>query len=157
MWIAFGFGGAYLFSGLLLMYFSVVDITFPIILITTISVFYIIAIIYSIFGAEYILGAQKATKQKVLYIKLLEADIMDAAAKATSPASQAALRAIAESVRFSDPMSHPTLSSIESQISFTVSEINAALIQDGAADITALTAKCQALLEQRNNRCIILK
>lgn len=156
-WLSIGFGGAYLISGLIMMYLPVEKTTFPIILIAAISVFYIIAVVYGTVGAGYIASAQKETKQKVMYIKLLEADINDAMSKATNQASVTALSTLAENVRFSDPMSHPSLASLESQISFTVSEINASLTEAPDADVTSLAAKCQSQLDSRNSRCLLLK
>lgn len=156
-WLSFGFGGCYLISGFFMMYLNVTKTTFPIILIATISVFYIIAVVYTTVGAGYIAGAQKETRGKVLYIKLLEADINDCATMTTHAESGNALRALAENVRFSDPMSHPSLAGIEGQLSSAVAEITAALAENPARDVTALVNKCQLLLNNRNSRCIALK
>ena len=87
---------------------------------------------------------------------MLEADILDCVAKANSN-SATSLRQLAENVRFSDPMSHPSLTAVESELSSVVFTISDALSQDANADVSALIHKADSLLKSRNSRCLMLK
>ena len=151
------FGFALLLAGFLYMYLDVVDVTWPIIVFAAITVFYVILAIYSVLGTSYMSSVEAHDKEKRLFIKMLEADVTDCVPKASAPASQAALRELADKVRFSDPMSHASLSGIEAEISSLVLEISADLTTDPAADVTAKVTRARVMLDSRNNRCLMLK
>lgn len=149
------FGIIYLVIGLIFMYAPVVLITWPLILELVVTVAYLLVIMYCTRTTEYIAATEKHTKKKVLYIRLLQADVQACATKATDPATKAALEQLAESVRFSDPMSHEALAMQESELMATVSQISQKL--NSGEDVTALIQKANAQLESRNNRCLLLK
>lgn len=155
--LAYFFAAVYIVVGAIFMYFNIVKTTLLIILLAVISVVYAIVAIYFVLGTGYIAANQKHTKEKVLFIKFLEADIKDCVAKAKSPEQINALNTLAEKVRFSDPMSHPSLAGIESELTSTVSRISAALAESAEADISSLVSVATAQIESRNNRCIMLK
>ena len=67
------------------------------------------------------------------------------------------LKKLAEKIRFSDPMSHESLSSCEKEIEEAVRYIVATLRADPDADVSKKISEVQALLEYRNDRCKILK
>ena len=154
--VAVAFAGIYLLVGALFMYLPAEKTTFPIILYAIITIAFIITAIFSINGANYMNASEKNVKQKVLFIKMLEADILDCAAKANGNTA-ASLRQLAENVRFSDPMSHASLSGVESELSSVVFTISDTLSQDSDADVSALINKADSLLKSRNNRCMMLK
>lgn len=156
-WLMVSFGAAYLFFGIIFMYFGIEKLTFPIILEIVISVCYIIACMYLKSGANNISDSSKEVREKVIYIKMLEADVNDCMAKATDSESVCALRALSDDIRYSDPMSNPSLAGIEAQLSSAVAEISSVLYADSSTDVTALVSKCQALLKSRNDRCKMLK
>ncbi len=149
------FGGIYLVLGLIFMYAPVVDMTLPLILELVVSVAYLLVIMYCTRTADYIAKTEQVTKKKVLFIRLLQSDVQTCAMKATDPATKSALERLAESVRFSDPMSHEALAMQESELMATVHEISQKL-NDGE-DVTALIQKANVQLESRNSRCLLLK
>ena len=65
--------------------------------------------------------------------------------------TKAALKKLAEKVRFSDPMSHEMLGELESRISAKVEEMKT------AADKKELIEEVTSLLTERNKKCKILK
>ena len=129
----------------------------PIIVFATIMVAYFVLALYVTSTANYITSTEKQVQKKRLFIKLLEADVLDCAAKSTNPVTKAALTTLAESIRYSDPMSHASLAPIENDISALVYEMSAFLSSAPAADMTEKISRAQALLSSRNNRCLMLK
>ena len=111
---------------------------------------------FAVNGAAYMNASEQHVKEKRLFIKMLEADVMDCVAKANG-ANAELLRKLAESVRFSDPMSHPSLGAVENELSTSVFMISDALSADPNADVTDMIKKTDALLKSRNNRCLMLK
>ena len=69
----------------------------------------------------------------------------------TDAETKAALKKLAEKVRFSDPMSHEMLGELESRISAKVEEMKT------ATDKKALIEEVATLLTERNKKCKILK
>lgn len=157
LYVCGSFSAVLLVVGALFMYIDTNKTTFPIILFAIITVAYVIAGIISVLGTDYMGAVEREVKGKRLYIKMLEADVLDCASKAADAKAKAALRAFAESVRFSDPMSHPSLSGIESDLSSLVFDISAELSENASADITPKLRRAEAMLASRNNRCIMLK
>lgn len=151
------FAFIYLVVGAIFMYFNIVKLTFLIVLLSIITVIYIIAALYFVLGTNYIADNQKEVKSKVMFIKLLELDVKNCISYAKNPEQINALTTLADKVRFSDPMSHPSLAGIESDIVTTVNRISAMLAENAEADISALISTATAQLENRNSRCIILK
>lgn len=155
--ISYAAFAVYLVLGLIFMYFPIEKITFPLILELIVTVAYILIAMYSVYAAGYIAENQKKTKQKVLYIRMLQADVLDCVALTEDAATRTALNDLAESVRFSDPMSHPALAGIEGELSSTVSGIAAALREGDTGRAAQLIAAAKTQLESRNKRCIMLK
>lgn len=151
------FAAVYLIVGAIFMYFNIVKTTFLIVLLAIITVIYIIAAMYFVLGTKYIANNQKEVKTKVMFIKLLELDVKNCLAYAKNPEQINALNTLADKVRFSDPMSHPSLAGIEADIVTTVNRISGVLADNSEADITDLINSATAQLENRNSRCIILK
>ncbi len=148
---------AYLLSGIIFMYFNINKFLVPVIVELLITAAYVIVAMFMMFGTDYITETQKQTKQKVLYVRMLQADVEDCIPKATTPEVRKALTAFAEKVHYSDPMSHPSLAGIEGELSSTVTKISMALAQGDNDLATSLIATGEELLSQRNRRCIMLK
>ncbi|MBO5355242.1 MAG: hypothetical protein J6B09_04155 [Clostridia bacterium] len=147
----------YLVLGLIFMYLPIEKITFPLILELIVTVAYILIAMYSVYAVNYIGENQKKTKQKVLYIRMLQADVLDCVPLTQDAAICTALNDLAESIRFSDPMSHPALAGVEGELSLTVSGIAASLREGDTQKAAQLIATAKAQLESRNKRCIMLK
>ena len=148
---------AYLLVGLILMYVPVVSYPLPIILESLITGVYLLALLISFRGMNYVADNQRVTKQKVLYIRLLQSDLESCFVNVTDPTVLAKLRQLSEKIRFSDPMSHPSLAGCESELSSVifgiVNRVNSGELAGLDADIT----KASALIDMRNSRCAILK
>lgn len=102
-------------------------------------------------GEIEITRVENTIKAKRAFIQFLQADIEMLAETETDTETKAALKKLAEKVRFSDPMSHEMLGELESRISAKVEEIKT------AADKKALIEEVTTLLTERNKKCKILK
>lgn len=152
------FGAAYLIAGLIFMYLPFEKWTLPVIVEIVITAAYLIVALYATFAADYVTGRQQEVKEKVLYIRMLQADVDDCRAKTSSSAISRALENFAQNVECSDPMSHPSLAGIESSLTAAVAKISSALsLETAEEEILKMIADAEALLDSRNRRCIMLK
>lgn len=147
----------YLLLGLIFMYLPIENTVLLLVLELIVTVAYMLVAMYTLYGLSYIGKNQKETKEKVLFIRMLKADVDACTVKSSDPTLTASLNALSESIRFSDPMSHPSLSGIESELSNTVFAISTALNTGDTVGASELITKATELLNNRNSRCIMLK
>lgn len=102
-------------------------------------------------GANKIARVEEKIKVKRAFIQFLQTDIEMLVASETDTETKAALKKLAEKVRFSDPMSHEMLGELESRITVKVEEMKT------AADKKTLIDEIEILLIERNKKCKILK
>ena len=102
-------------------------------------------------GANEINRIEEKIKDKRTFIQFLQTDIEMLAESETDVKTKAALKKLAEKIRFSDPMSHEMLGELELRISAKVEELKT------AADKKSLIDEIEMLLTERNKKCKILK
>ena len=102
-------------------------------------------------GANDINRVEEKIKVKRSFIQFLQTDIEMLVEGEKDAETKAALKKLAEKVRFSDPMSHETLGELESRISAKIDEMKT------TADKKALIEEVTTLLTERNKKCKILK
>ncbi len=151
------FALAYFAVGFVFSYLSWKSIVLPLILELCITVAFIVSAIFFLRGGDYIRAEEKLVKEKVLTIRLLKADVDECESLAKSEALKSALQALSNDVRFSDPMSHPSLAGAESEIFSLVAEIASKIKQGEEEGVEALVQDAQNRLKARNARCLILK
>ena len=149
--------GVYLVFGIVFMYFSIDNVTVPLVLEAIITGAYAFVLYYALFIANRITGSQKETKQKVFYIRLLQSDLESCFSGVSDASLLAKLRELAEKLRFSDPMSHPSLADCEQELSKVIMNIVTKVNSSDLSGIDTDIAKAESLIAFRNNRCKILK
>lgn len=102
-------------------------------------------------GREEINRVEEKVEKKVFYIKSLQVDIEMLASTETDADTKAALKKLAEKIRFSDPMSNEYLADIEAEITAKVKELKTT--ENKAEIITVL----EALITERNKKVKIMK
>lgn len=102
-------------------------------------------------GRGEIERVEAKVQEKVFYLKSLQVDAELLARQEADPETRAQLEKLAEKLRFSDPMSHPQLSGLESALSAKIAELKT------APEKQPLIQEANALLEERNAKCKILK
>ena len=118
---------------------------------------FFIAILIALFAMGCIRRNQSTVEDKVLFIRLLYADINTCVACISDPTLQKRLQNLAERVRLSDPISHKTLRDCEEEIALLVADLRKAVMVGEMNDVDPKIKKIQALLDYRNERCKILK
>ena len=108
-------------------------------------------------GKDEIERIDEKIKEKVFFIKSLQVDVECLIDKASDESLKKILKDLAETVRYSDPMSSPQLAAVENKI-----EAKAAALAETVenADSNASKALCnelQQLFAERNRKCKILK
>lgn len=151
------FTAAYVVAGLVFAYLPWKKMAFPLIVELVITLAYVVSAMFFLRGAEYIRAEEAHTREKVMYIRFLEADVKDCVEKASGADVKAALQKFADNVHFSDPMSHPSLAGIEAEIATIVSEIAGKVGSEEESEVLALLVKAQRSLDSRNTRCKALK
>jgi len=96
-------------------------------------------------------------KEKVFYIKSLQADVEGLVSKASDDALKKLLKALVETIRYSDPMSSPQLAAIENKIETKASNLAEAVDNTDGEAVKALCDELQQLFAERNRKCKILK
>ena len=102
-------------------------------------------------GRGEIERVEAKVQEKVFYLKSLQVNAELLARQEADPETRAQLEKLAEKLRFSDPMSHPQLSGLESALSAKLAELKT------APEKPPLIQEANALLEERNAKCKILK
>lgn len=102
-------------------------------------------------GANEINRVEEKIKIKRAFIQFLQIDIEMLAEAETDTETKAALKNLAEKVRFSDPMSHEMLGELESRITAKVEKMKT--LDNKIDNIKEI----ELLLTERNKKCLILK
>lgn len=124
---------------------------------TVICAFSGLAVVKAEIAADVVSDLDKKIKSNTLFIKSLTMDAERLMAKAKSTEVKVECKKVFEAVRYSDPMSHDTLSGIESQLSIQFAKLSEAVASDSADLVVAITADFLALSAERNNMCKLLK
>jgi hypothetical protein len=152
------FSAIYFILGAIFMFTGGEKTGLPLAVEILITVIYVIYLLLITMGVGYIESAQRYTKRKVQYIGLLEADVKSILPYVKdNEALSKKLTDLAEKIRFSDPMSHESLSDCEEKISRAVMNLIMSIKTTPEADLSQEFTEIEALLEYRNARCLILK
>lgn len=96
-------------------------------------------------------------KVNTFFIKSLTVDADTLMARAKSDAVKAECKKVYEAVRYSDPMSHDALASVESEITVKFAHLNVAVQADDAEKVAELASEVVILVNDRNKKCKMLK
>jgi hypothetical protein len=96
-------------------------------------------------------------REKVFYIKSLQVDVESLAGKVSDDSLKKELKGLAETIRYSDPMSSPQLAPIENKIEARAAVLAEAVDNADGGAVKALCDELQQLFAERNRKCKILK
>ena len=99
---------------------------------------------------------EERVKSKVFYIKSLQTSIEILFEKATSEPLKSKLRTLTDTVKYSDPISNETLTTLENDIEDKVIELEKAVIVNNELAVS-LIDELNLLLVERNKKCKLLK
>lgn len=108
-------------------------------------------------GIEEIERIDEKIKEKVFYIKLLQAELEGMVDKSTDETTKKVLNEIVEAIRYSDPMSNPQLVSIENKIEAKIAGLADMVDTSSFATINFACDEVKQLIIERNRKCKMLK
>lgn len=157
MHYAFGALVASLIVGAIAMTVSAIPYWVGIIVDVLILAFYAIAIVKSVAAADIINTVEHKVKEKTAYIRMLTVDAESLISRAKSDETKALAKKVYEAVRYSDPMSLPQLNDIETQIKNEFAAFSDAIKNDDTVLAESSAEELINLVNDRNNKCIVLK
>ena len=117
--------------------------------------------ILSIVKAAAVVGEveriDQKVKQQTFFIKSLTVDADTLMARAKSEETKAVCKNVYEAIRYSDPMSNDMLAGVESQITIKFAALSNAVVADDADAVNAAAEEVLILINDRNNKCKLLK
>ncbi len=146
-----------LFVSIIFMIFADMSLKIANVIQIVILIVYIIVCIAFLFGRNTINGIDDETKDKLLFIKLLENDVIALQERTNNPAFNTRLENLAELIKYSDPMSHPSLSLIEQKITAKINQLIDKAENSKIAEFDELCNEIELLMADRNRKCKILK
>ena len=96
-------------------------------------------------------------KKDVATMRALQSKAAALPARCEDAEAKAALEKLAEEFRYSDPVSAPTLTDLETDMAATMEELSAAVTDGDNAAVLALCKKISATLAERNRLCKLNK
>lgn len=128
-----------------------------VILCATVLAFTAIAVVKANTAAELACAIDDTVKTNTFFVKSLTADAQSLLARAGSAELGAACKKVYEAVRYSDPVSHRSLASVEGEITLRFAALADAVKTGDVSVASALADELVILLRERNNKCKISK
>lgn len=119
--------------------------------------FYAIAIVSAKAGADAVESIDKKVKAQTFFIKSLTVDAQTLISRAQSDETKALANKVYEAVRYSDPMSNETLAGAESAITLKFNEFANAVAGGDNAYAESSANELLILINDRNQKCKLLK
>lgn len=92
-------------------------------------------------------------RENTAVLRALRATAADLASRCPPGEARQALEKLAESLRFSDPVSSPVLQEAEAALTAYLQELEQALTEGDSESVPALCEAAEAALAQRNRLC----
>nr|WP_314464812.1 hypothetical protein [uncultured Clostridium sp.] len=148
---------AQLIIGLLEMVLPSIPFRYGIILNAVLFGACLIGLIAADIATDEIERIDEKVKEKVSYIKSLQADIESLVGKTADEDAKKSLKHLAEAIRYSDPMSSPQLSAIENEIEMKVTGLSDAAASCDSSAMVSVCGELQQLIAERNRKCKTMK
>lgn len=118
---------------------------------------YLVLIIVAVSGRDMVNATEAKVAAKTFYIKAIQADVELLAGKTEDALLKKQLKDLADTVKYSDPMSSEALFAIESQIESKTAELSNAVSAGDTQNAGGLVGELQSLFLDRNKKCKLLK
>lgn len=108
-------------------------------------------------AADLVEEIDEKIKMQTFFVKSLTVDAECLMVRAMDETAKVACKKVYEAARYSDPMSHDALASIESDITVRFAKLSAAVSNNETELINSLADEVAILLDSRNKKCKLLK
>jgi len=122
-----------------------------------VTAFYLIAIISMKPAIETIGNVDKKVKVQTFFIKSLTIDAQTLIQKASNNEIKLMTDKVCEAIRYSDPVSNEALANCESQITLKFKEFEKSVIENNAELAEKISNELIILINDRNQKCKLLK
>jgi len=137
--------------------FEFIPPQYPLILNLVLLVLCLIGLISAQAGIGEVERLDDKVKEKSLFLNSLQADVVGLVEKVQGVSLKKDLVVLADTIRYSDPMSSPQLAPIENEIEAKVAALIESVGRLDAPTATALCEELQQLFAERNRQCKLLK
>lgn len=118
---------------------------------------YLIISVAALLGKTTIEDRREIVNGKVMFLQLLQDEVVTMQTDTIDSSVAARLSELAELIRFSDPMSHPSLALLEQKIGNALAELSNKIKDNDIDSANKLCNEVERLLGERNRKCKILK
>jgi len=143
--------------GLLEMFLSSIPFQYGLVLNVILLGACLIGLVAIDIGKEEIEHIDEKIKEKIFYIRSLQAEVEGMVNKSVDAATQKILKDLAEVIRYSDPMSSQQLASIENRIEAKIVALAEVVETSDIVTIKNMCDEVQRLIAERNRKCKLLK
>lgn len=143
--------------GLVCMFMPLMSVTIAVVVSVVLLGIYAIFIIAAVSGREMVNATQEKVAAKTFYIKSILADIELLSEKTEDALLKKNLKDLADTVKYSDPMSSDALYTIESKIEVKVTELAVMVEKSDTKNAGSLISELQLLFSERNRKCKLYK
>ena len=102
-------------------------------------------------------GIDDQIKTQTFFIKALTIDMNTLVAQSPSPEVRVEVTKVYEAVRYSDPKSNAALAPSEAQITIKFNQLSQAVLANDVMSVRAFANDMLILIQDRNNKCRLLK
>ena len=120
-------------------------------------VIFVVAVMKAVIAVDAVAAIDKKIKVKTVFIKMLTADAMTLTAKTAGTDMEALGHKVYEAIRYSDPMSDEALAGVEQRMAQKFEELSAAVDENNVELATTYADQMVLLVNERNNKCKVLK
>ncbi len=116
-----------------------------------------IAVIKAKAAADIVSNVDEKIKTQTQFIRTAIADAQSIMNRAKSEAVKAECKKVYDAIRYSDPMSSDTLSVIEAKITVKMDELTSAVNENNTEKVEVIANEIIAFIDDRNQKCKLLK
>ena len=149
---------AELFASTVFMFFQhIVDIKIPLLIQTLLLAAFMIIAIMAVAGRDAAKAAKDDVKEKVAALKGMGVDVEMLASSVQDPELCTRLKKLAESIRYSDPMTTPAIEDVEQRIHMTINELRVYCEQGDKPSALEAISRLDLMLVERNKKLMLSK
>ena len=143
--------------GLIFMIFPVLPAWIGAIICLLIAGYFAIACVQAGAAAGIVEQVGQKVKEKTLFMKFAVAEATNIMARATTEEIKVETKKVYEALRYSDYMSNPALSDLESVIAEQLKELKTAVVDENVENVKCITKEMLLNIQERNVKCKLLK
>ena len=119
--------------------------------------YFVIACVKASAVANVVADIDRKVKTKAAFMRMAVVEAENILARATTTEIKVEIKKVYEALRYSDPMSNPTLDDIEQEIDNGLKELKKAVTCNDITKVLTISANILLNIKERNSKCKALK